>query len=253
MSTFQGYANFYDTLYEEKNYSKECDFLGEVFKKYALDPVKTILDLGCGTGGHTILLAKRGYSVSGVDLSPNMLELTRKKAKKEGLSLDLSVGDARDFNLNKKFDAVISMFAVMGYQTTNEDLEKAFKSVRKHLNTGGLFTFDVWFGPGVLIDQPTDRVKIIEHDGERIIRIAKPVMDVTKQTVQVNYTVIRISDGKVLEESEESHLMRYFFPQEVSYFLEKNGFEVQSISLFMELEKEISADDWNISVIAKAK
>ncbi len=119
----QGYADQYDLLYGDKNYEAECNLLEQAFKKYGND-VKTILDIGCGTGNHSIPLAHRGYQVTGVDLSENMLAHAREKAKSSNApsSLAFFQGDARAVNLNQKFDAVLMMFAVLGYQLTNEDV-----------------------------------------------------------------------------------------------------------------------------------
>ena len=77
--------------------------------------IKTILDMGCGTGGHALLLAERGYGVTGIDMSESMLSIAKEKARKANISVDLFEGDIREFNTAKKFDAIISMFAVMGY------------------------------------------------------------------------------------------------------------------------------------------
>ena len=121
---------------------------GTGFKQYG-HVVKTILDIGCGTGNHSIPLARRGYQVTGVDLSENMLAHAREKARSSNAppSLAFVQGDARIVDLNQKFDAVLMMFAVLGYQLTNEDVLAALNNVRKHLIPGGLFIFDVWYGP----------------------------------------------------------------------------------------------------------
>ncbi|MDI6704403.1 MAG: class I SAM-dependent methyltransferase [bacterium] len=252
MKVFENYANFYDTFYQDKDYKAECDFLEEVFKKYTKSPVKTILDLGCGTGGHSLILAQRSYEVTGVDFSEKMLEIGRNKVREEDIPVKFLQGDLRSLNLKKKFDAATAMFAVMGYQTSNEDVENTLRSVRRHLNPGGLFVFDVWFGPAVLTQRPTDRVKVIESGEERIIRVAQPVVDIINHVVQVNYKVMRISGDKILEEIKESHLMRFFFPQELTYFLQKNGFIVHKIAPFMSLNGEPTTNDWNISITVEA-
>ncbi len=252
MNVFNSYAGFYDTLYREKDYAAECGFLEEIFTKHADRPIKNILDVGCGTGGHSILLSKRKYRVSGIDLSDKMLEQAKNKARQESLDIDFQQRDVRDFDLNRKFDAAVSMFAVMGYQITNQDVEKALKSVRRHLNPGGLFVFDVWYGPAVLIQQPVERVKVIDAENERIIRIAQPVMDTFRHTVRVNYTVMRVAGDRITAQSEESHLMRYFFPQELTLFLNHNGFEPLRVSPFMVLGEDVSANDWNISIVARS-
>jgi len=249
---FESYASFYDALYREKDYNAECDFLEEVFKKYSA-PVKSILDVGCGTGGHSLLLAKRGYDVSGVDLSPHMLSIAKEKAAEEGLSLKLKEGDARSFEFGEKFDAVVSMFAVMGYQITNEDIDKAFKRVREHLKSGGLFVFDIWFGPAVLTDRPSDKVLIIEHGDEKIIRMTRPDLSVMNHTVDVKFTVMRTKDNTIIENTEETHPMRFFFPQELEYFLKNNNMKMLDICPFLKLDEKVTLASWNISVIAKAE
>lgn len=180
-----------------------------------------------------------------------MLEIGSNKAGKEKIPVDFLQGDLRNLGLNKKFDVAIAMFAVMSYQTTNRDIEDTLKSIRKHLNPGGLFIFDVWFGPAVIVQQPTDRVKVIKSAEERVIRIAHPVLDIINHIVQVNYTVMRIKGNKIIEETKESHQMRFFFPQELTYFLEKNGFCVRKICPFMSLDGEPTVNDWNIAVIAE--
>ena len=88
MSVFGDYAQFYDSLYQEKDYDIECDFLEKIFTHYAQSPIVSILDLGCGTGGHAIPMAHRGYQVTGVDLSKEMLAQARQKsADTPGLSI----------------------------------------------------------------------------------------------------------------------------------------------------------------------
>lgn len=69
MTVFGKYARFYDTLYQDKNYKKECNFLEAIFRKYSRREIRTIFDLGCGTASHDILLAKRGYNITGIDVS----------------------------------------------------------------------------------------------------------------------------------------------------------------------------------------
>ena len=74
------YASFYDALYSEKDYEAECDLIEEIVHRYGDGGVNTILDLGCGTGGHTIPLSQRGYMVTGVDRSEPMLAQARLKS-----------------------------------------------------------------------------------------------------------------------------------------------------------------------------
>jgi ubiquinone/menaquinone biosynthesis C-methylase UbiE len=251
MNVFKKYADFYDSLYEAKNYQQECNFVKHVFKTYSEKKVNTILELGCGTGSHALLFADMGYAVTGVDISENMLEIARKKVLDQKKRITFMQQDIRHLDLTQKFDAAVAMFAVMGYQTTNQDFEDTLTSVRRHLDTGGLFVFDVWFGPAVLTQKPSERVKIIEQKDKKIIRYAHPVLNIINHTVEVNYTVLEIAGDKVLTETEESHLMRFFFYQELKYFLETNGFEVLKMIPFMEINGVLSEDNWDMTVVAR--
>ncbi len=251
MNTFQDYANYYDLIYQDKDYKTECDFLESIFKKYSKKLVKSILDLGCGTGGHSLILAEKGYKVAGVDLSQEMLEIGRKKAKERELNIEFIQGDIRNLKLNQKFDAVISMFAVISYQITNEDLISTFKVTLKHLKKNGLFIFDVWFGPAVLSQKPSDRFKVIEKNNERIIRFATPVLDILNHTVNVKYKIIKLSKDKVLDEVDEVHRIRFLFPQEIKLICDMTGFKVLELCPFMNLGKTPTEKDWNITGIAR--
>jgi len=248
------YASAYDALYQNKDYEAECDFLERIFARYAQAPIRTILDLGCGTGGHALPLAEKGCTVTGVDRSETMLAKARCETKdmaQDAESCNFVQGDIRTLDLGCTFDAVIAMFAVISYQTTNEDLVATFRTARRHLKLGGLFVFDGWFGPAVLTQRPTDRYKIVEADGERIIRFASAVLDVLGHTVQVNYKIIRLRNAQVVNEVDESHLMRFLFPQEIAYYLAEGGFKLLKLCPFMELNRQPTEQDWNVMVVAE--
>ena len=251
MNVFGDYANYYDALYREKDYEKECDFLERIWEELSSEPISRILDLGCGTGGHALPLAQRGYDVTGVDRSEQMLAIARAKATQANLSVEFQHGDIRNLELGQTFDAAISLFAVMSYQTTNDDLAAAFRTARRHLEPGGLFVFDCWFGPAVLNQRPSDRYKIVEVDGERIIRFVSPVLDILQHTVQVNYKILRLRNGRVVDEVDESHLLRFLFPQEIAYYLAESGFKLLKLCPFMELNRQPTEQDWNVTVVAE--
>lgn len=222
----RGYADFYDHFYADKEYAAECDFLEEVFRRYAAEPVRTILDLGCGTGGHALVLTQRGYRVSGVDRSEVMLAAARAKALASGLiePPTFLLGDIRTLELGQTCDAVIAMFAVMGYMASNEDLAAALRSARRHLAPGGLLVFDAWYGPAVLAQRPADRYKIVSQGERRVIRFVRSELDSLRHVVNVNYKVFEIEPGLAMRESGEVHVMRYLFPQEIVYYLNQVGF-----------------------------
>jgi SAM-dependent methyltransferase len=255
MSVFKKeYAEAYDLLYHSKDYEKECDFIEAVIRRSGCN-VEIILDLGCGTGGHALILARRGYKVVGIDRSQDMIDIAKRKAENENLSIEYIKGDITGIDLNRKFDAVISMFAVMGYQTTNSALAAACHVAGNHLRPNGIFLFDSWYGPAVLTDKPGMRIKEIVLDDnpsiKRIIRFTEPVIDTLSHIVETRFKVWRVEGDRLVSETNESHFMRYLFPQEIKYFLEVAGFKNIEFCPFLELERTLTEHDWNMGVIAR--
>ena len=133
-SLFAGtYARTYDAMYAGKDYPAECDSIEEAFRRHGEGRVRSILDLGSGTVGHSLLLALRGYEVTGIDGSGDMVAFADRKAKEQGLTATFLVGDMRRVALGRTFDAVLIMFSALGYQLGNADVLDALRSARRHL------------------------------------------------------------------------------------------------------------------------
>ena len=138
------YSSLYDRFYRDKDYAAECDLLEAAWQRIGLEP-RTVLDGGCGTGGHALELVRRGYSVTGVDRSPHMLEQARAKAGAAGSNLELVLADLTELDLGSRFDAAVLMFAVLGYLTETREILRALSAVRAHLVAGGVLVFDCWY------------------------------------------------------------------------------------------------------------
>lgn len=248
------YSDAYDLIYGEKDYAGECDLIERLFQIYGDHTIHSILDLGCGTGGHAHLLAGRGYKVVGVDRSESMLAYARKKASafSDDFRVQFRQGDVRGVDLDQRFDAVLMMFAVLGYQNGNEDVLAALKTARRHLAVGGLFLFDVWYGPAVLRERPGERVKEIATPTGQILRTAQGEIDTRQHLCNVHYQVSRLEKGRPAEHTEELHTMRYFFPLELEFFLQCAGFGVLRLGAFPEFDREPDETTWNVMCAAKA-
>lgn len=225
---FDAYARYYDLLYRDKDYSGEAEYVASHIRKQA-PKAKRILELGCGTGAHAEHLARIGYTVHGVDMSEAML--ARAEVRKAALPpevaarLSFGLGDVRAVRTGETYDAVISLFHVMSYQTTNVDLEAAFETASVHLQPGGLFLFDFWYGPAVLAQHPEVRVKRLEDDEIKVTRIAEPVMHVNENVVDVTYQVwIEVNESGAVEQVLETHKMRYLFLPELTRLLDLHEF-----------------------------
>jgi SAM-dependent methyltransferase len=244
------YAGAYDDLYQDKDYAAECDFLERVFERFGAAPVKRVLDLGCGTGGHASLLAERGYDVVGVDRSANMLD----RARQRGGAAVYAQSDITTVHLEETFDAVVIMFAVLGYLTRTTDVQAALQAARRHLTPGGVLFFDVWYGPAVLAQRPSERVKVIETpDGGTLIRAASSQLQTRLNVCTVDYRLWRIHDRQLADAATESHAMRYFFEPELEALLDLAGFDLVCIGGFPDFEVEPSEQTWNVAVVARAR
>jgi SAM-dependent methyltransferase len=251
---FADYAGLYDVLYEDKDYEEECDFLVSIFDRFPHIGVDTVLDMGCGTGGHAFPLAARGYKVTGIDRSEQMLAVAGQKAKASpsGYNLSFIKGDIRNLRLNRRFDSVICMFSVLSYQTSNDDVLSTLKTARHHLKKGGVFVSDFWYGPVALIDKPSNRLKEIRSGAVQVIRVAEPEMDVHRNLIHVHYTTLHIRDNQLLEKIEETHSMRYFFLPEMTFFLGQADFKLVHTCPFGRIDDPVGEGTWNVTVIAQA-
>jgi SAM-dependent methyltransferase len=245
------YSSAYDLLYRDKDYDAECDRIERIIRDHHKGVVRTVLDLGCGTGNHVVRLAGRGYSVTGVDRSGDMLDIARLKARNSNFNCTFVQSDIRTFRSKKKFDVVIMMFAVLGYQIGNADIEQALATVQRHLKPGGLFVCDVWYGPAVLHQKPGDRVRITNIADTTIIRVSSGNLDSYRHVVDVHFQVWKIVGDRVTEKIREDHRMRFFFPQEIAGLMKNAGLDLTLIRDFDDITREPDENSWNIWVVGK--
>ncbi len=139
---FDEIAFLYNELMEGVPYNEWVKYLHLILKKLECKP-KTILDLCCGTGTVSRLLANYGYKVAGVDISSEMIRIAKKQSDAEKINVDFYTQSAVNFEINKTFDLIVSFFDSLNYILEIEDLQSCFHHVYKHLNSGGYFIFDV--------------------------------------------------------------------------------------------------------------
>jgi SAM-dependent methyltransferase len=253
VSIFGNYAYYYDLLYSEKKYEEEVGYVNKLIQHYFAD-AESLLELGCGTGVHAEYLAKLGYAVHGMDQSDAMLKIAYERWKSldndVGKRLSSTQGDIRNLHLGCRFDAVVALFHVVSYLPLNIDLEAAFQSAADHLDKGGLFLFDFWYGPGVLSDPPKSRVKEFENASLQIIREAEPVMQPNENLVDVYYRInIQDKESKQSETIEEQHRLRYLFRPELEDLLNRTGFKLVTCEEWL-TGNEPGFDTWNACIVA---
>ena len=154
MEAYSDFAKVYDIFMDETPYTEWCDLIVTLLKKYGHDieenpedeklrqEKNTILDLGCGTGTLTELLAKKGYDMIGIDNSQEMLQIAMEKREESGLDILYLLQDMREFELYGTVGAVICVCDSINYMLNEEDILTVFRLVNNYLYPGGLFIFD---------------------------------------------------------------------------------------------------------------
>jgi 2-polyprenyl-3-methyl-5-hydroxy-6-metoxy-1,4-benzoquinol methylase len=132
----------YLDVYQHRNES-DAKLLFELIIKNIEIPIKgKVLDLACGPGRHSILFARRGFDVTGIDLSDNLLRVAESSARKEKLDVRFIKSDIRKVELSEKFDLIVNLFTSFGYFETDEDNFSIFRTASYLLKPGGYFVFD---------------------------------------------------------------------------------------------------------------
>ena len=254
MKVFSDYAQYYDLLNQQKDYKQEVDYIVSLLNRFASD-ANDLLELGCGTGLHAIHLAEKGYHITGVDQSEDMILIAQDRLNKYHQSIykliKFNIGDIRNYTTDKFFDVALSLFHVVSYQATNHDLNQTFNTVSKHLKPGGIFIFDCWYGPAVLSDKPYKRNKKFENEKMIINRTASPQIYLTKNQVDVHFD-IKITNkhtGKS-ENIKEIHKMRYLFNPEIEHFLKMNDLRLIHSEEWLTGNKP-NFDSWYVTFICE--
>jgi SAM-dependent methyltransferase len=136
-------VKYYDRIYWWKDYKQEVDFLTKAFKRYDVQG-RRVLEVACGTGNHSKILTARGYDITGIDISEDMLSIARKKVKSHARFLR---GDMRDLDavVDEKYDAAICLFSAISYNLTFSDLKRTLQGFYDRLGERGIVIFDTHF------------------------------------------------------------------------------------------------------------
>ncbi len=251
---FREYAQYYDLLYQDKDYSGEARFVARLLGRCLGKPVEQteILDLACGTGRHSQELAGMGYRVEGSDLSADMVAVASDRAESLGLSIRFYNESFQSCNrIDRRYDAVIAMFSAIDYLTDYSDIKRSLRNIRGLLREGGVFVFDFWNGNAVLKSCSPTRVRRVQKGDQAVIRISNTSLDTISQIATIKFNFMLLKAGSIIREFSEVHPIRYFFPQEMMDLLAANGFEVVHRCPFLREDSEIEPGEWNLTYVAR--
>lgn len=225
---FQEYAQYYDLLYQDKDYKTEANYVVSLIKKFHPETLK-ILEFGSGTGVHGRIFSDLGFTVCGIEKSHEMIKFGNQNAGSSNKNGQFTcvAGDCTVTFINYDFDTVVSLFHVLNYQITDQKIGAMFRNAHRQISQGGIFIFDYWFAPAVWHQGPKLRIKKIDNEKFKITRIAEPVCYEDANIVDVNYlTYIENLADNSIKKIEESHKLRAFGLDEIHEFSRSAGFEI---------------------------
>jgi len=244
---FENYAEKYDKESFTQGTTGECDFLE---KELESDKSLRILDVGCGTGRHAIELAKRGYDITGIDLSEKQIEKAREKAREQNLEIGFQQQDARDLPFDGEFDVAI-MICEGGFplMETDEMNFEILKNVSKALKNDCKFIFTTLNGLFPLYHSVEQYTASHANEGNAVYR--SNTFDLMTFRDH-NITEFEDDDGnkKQLESNE-----RYYVPSEITWLLKSLGFN--NIGIFgaklgaFSRQDPLTTEDFEMLVVAE--
>ena len=222
LNAYTSFASVYDTFMDNIPYEEWVEYLKELLKEYqVLEGL--VLELGCGTGSMTELLASAGYDMIGVDNAEEMLEIAMEKREKSGHDILYLLQDMREFELFGTVKAIVSVCDSMNYITEEEELLEVFKLVNNYLDPKGVFIFDfntVYKYREVLRDQT------IAEDREDCSFIWDNYYYEEEQINEYELSLfIKEKDSDLYKKYQETHFQRAYELETIKELVEEAGLE----------------------------
>lgn len=237
MEAYSGFAKVYDLFMDNIPYEEWTDYVKELF---AEEGVKDgiLLDLGCGTGSVTELLAESGFDMIGIDNSEEMLEIAMEKREESGHDILYLLQDMREFELYGTVKGVVSICDSMNYILDDEDLLDVFKLVHNYLDNEGIFIFDmntIYKYEQILADNT------FAEDREESSFIWENYYDEEEEINQYDLSLfVQEKDGRY-RKYEETHLQRAYEQQCVEELIKESGLEL--LHVYDAFTKDLPAED----------
>lgn len=243
---FENYGEQYDNECFTQGTIGECDFIE---KEINYNKLLNIIDIGCGTGRHSIELAKRGYSMTGIDLSESQLEKAREKANKGGVHVDFMKFDARNLPFDKQFDVAIMICeGAFPLMETDEMNYEILRNVSKSLKDNAMFIFTTLNGLFPIFNSIAEFCASNTKNGN-----ASYHNNTFNLMTFRDYNITKVKDDNGVEKELECN-ERYYIPSEITWLLKSLGFtkvEIFGATLGAFSRKdELKTNDFEMLIIA---
>jgi SAM-dependent methyltransferase len=235
------FANYYDRLNGHKDYAGEVSKLDEFIRTNVESLRPSILDVGCGTGQHAMLLATKGYDITAVDVSPDMIRVAKCKTDEVQFCC-AEVSQLR----RADFEFAYSLFNVINCFNSISELTAFFEGIANRLLANATLLVESWNPIAVIAAPPTVVERIYEYEDQRIVRKVTPFPDFFRQRLELEYNVDVYEAGAgsaKLRNFKVVHKLLLFTPQEIEYCLQQGGFrDIKVYTALPELTRATAND-----------
>lgn len=216
-------AKYYDLMHRHRNYTQESKFVDQLVQRFCPGAEK-ILDICCGTGEHIVRMAQRGYILTGIDSSQDMLKLAQEKVKGIGLSIDFRCLDIKELDFDKEFQVVYCLGYTFLYMTTYSDVQNFLSRVHRALLPGGILILDFLNGWKLIEEYPRD--KFVYRDKQTtIFRFEQAFLNRMQRVKHIEFFYVIEDNSEGIRTSFAEENLRIFFEDEVMMLMDSNGFE----------------------------
>lgn len=271
MEAYTDFAEVYDELMDDTPYEEWCDFLMGIFRRYGVDSSgereektdvmsavseqtgknlrqerNTVLDLGCGTGTLTELLARKGYDMIGVDNAEEMLRIAMDKRERSGLDILYLLQDMRELELYGTVGTVVSVCDSLNYLLAEEDIVQTFARVNNYLYPQGIFVFDfnTVYKYAEVIGDTT-----IAENREDCSFIWENYYHEEQEINEYDLTVF-VAEGTLFRRFQEVHYQRGYRLEQMQAFLLQAGLEFLE-AFDADTHGKVTAESERIYVVAR--
>ncbi len=220
--------NRFASIYQRGPYLRFSQSLAEsilpnYLEAFEIEP-NNILDVACGEGSFAVAMAGKGYRVTGVDASPQMIALARERALEAEAEVDFQVEDMRSLPFKGKFDLVTCFFDSLNYLLTFKGLQGAFQNAHQALRPGGFYIFDMNTVYGLAVEWMHERT-YIQNEADDFIEIHQQDFDYENLIASMMVTVFQ-KQGDLWDRFEETHQERGYPIADIQFLLHETGFEI---------------------------
>lgn len=226
MKTYDRFAEIYARSHYPNLSQEMAEVLPTLFQEYKIpaNGTKKLLDVACGEGSFAVAMSKKGWKVSGIDLSPEMLRLANHRANHEKLKIEFINQDMRFIDFTQEFNLVTCWFGSLNYMITNDDLQSTFNHIARALKPNGWFIFDMNTIYGLAVGWHENSCEVTQETPE-LLELHRNSYNYENRLACKKITWF-VKIGEKWEKYEEKHIKRAFSIEEIEKCMEYAGLYV---------------------------